>query len=266
MFTLAIDTATEVVAVGLGRREADGNEVLVVRDEAVPRAAMSRLLPLVRDVLSDVAVAVEDLDEVVVGRGPGSFTGVRIGVATAKGITHGLDIPLYGVGTLDAVAALSATEDGLVGIVGDAMRGEVYPCLFRCERGECRRLEEYTVATPEGAARVWATISDEPLRLAGSGLAKYADVFREALGERAVLTPREFWQPSGRSLLQVAWGVPPGERGEGSPGELLPIYTRLSDAEEKERRVRENEGERDVVGDGSGVPPQGVAGPTDGQS
>ena len=79
---------------------------------------------------------IAEVTEVVVGRGPGSFTGVRIGVATAKGLAQGLGVPLFGVSTLEAIAwrfaaSGTATEPAARGVVlGDAMRGEVYPALF----------------------------------------------------------------------------------------------------------------------------------------
>lgn len=181
----------------------------------------------------------------VVGRGPGSFTGVRIAVATAKGLAEGLGVPLYGTGSLDAVARRFVEHEGLLGIVGDAMRQEVYPLLFACGSGRVRRLTEYAVTTPERAAAEWAASTEAELLLAGDGLAKHAEVFAAALGPRARLAPVEEWRPGGACLLAAAFEE--RDAGDGDVGSLLPIYTRLSDAEEAERP-------------GAGVPGSGVSG------
>ena len=136
---LAFDTATESVAIGVGVRRGGSVEVLATRDFEAPRAAMSGLLPALSELLGEMSLSPGDASQVVVGRGPGSFTGVRIGVATAKGLAHGLGVPLFGVGTLDAIA-WGVPEDwsGTLAVVGDAMRGEVYPALFDFSVQEAR--------------------------------------------------------------------------------------------------------------------------------
>lgn len=256
MIVVAFDTATEALAIGLGRWDADGGEVLDARDLIAPRAANTRLLPEIEALLGDHGLSARDLGAVVVGRGPGSFTGVRIGVATAKGLAQGLGAPLFGVGTLDAVARRFAARDGLVGVVGDAMRGEVYPALFRVHGGAIERLSADEVVGPDEIANRWAADFDEPLVLAGNALRKYEAVFREALGSRALVADDSQWAPSGPSLLLEAFATC-DRAGRPHPGTLLPVYTRLSDAEEAERRK---------VAAGHGpcvVPDTGVAGPGD---
>lgn len=231
---LAFDTATAYLAIGLGRETAAGVEMLASRDEHAPRSAMSRLLPAARELLAAEGLTPAELGAVAVGRGPGSFTGVRIGVATAKGLASGLGVPLYGVGTLDAVAWGLAGNDGLVGVVGDAMRGEVYPALFRCVGGRAVRLAGDRVAWPRQAAEEFAAIG-EPVLLAGDGLAKHGEVFAAAFGERALFAEAAAWSPTGASLLRALEAS--GElAGEGDAGTVLPVYTRMSDAEENERR------------------------------
>jgi len=250
---LAFDTATEHVALAVADVTADAVHIEAQRNFSAPRAALSALLPSVRDLLSDARIDLGSLDAIAVGRGPGSFTGVRIGVASAKGLAHGLGVPLVGFGTLDAVAWRQEGYEGLVAVVGDAMRGEVYPALFRLSAGGCERLEADRVLSPTAAAKAWAARVTEPVLLAGDGLAKHADVFTGTLGERASVAPEARWTPDGRSVaLAVAHAIaPPDLRGVARrsdaeayeyahPALLLPIYTRLSDAEEAEkvRRAR----------------------------
>ncbi|MDO8964702.1 MAG: tRNA (adenosine(37)-N6)-threonylcarbamoyltransferase complex dimerization subunit type 1 TsaB [Coriobacteriia bacterium] len=233
---LAFDTATEEVAVGIGEIHADGVHLLGDANVDVPRASLTHLVPQISRLLDSLDLQIGDIDAVAVGRGPGSFTGVRIGVATAKGVAQGLGAPLYGVGTLDAIAERFAGRDGLLAVVGDAMRREVYPVLFRCGAGAVMRLTPDAVAKPAEVAARWADEIREPLLLAGNGLRKYADIFSDALGERATFAPEASWTPTGESLLLATWRAwSADELGDGKAATVLPVYTRLSDAEEDER-------------------------------
>ncbi len=196
---------------------------------------MSRLLPMTESLLAANGFTVGQVGGVIVGRGPGSFTGVRIGVATAKGLAHGLGCPLWGVSTLDAIAWAFAGDDVTLAVLGDAMRGEVYPALYRCGAGRAVRMTPERVAKPADVAGEWARL-DMPLVLAGNGLRKYAEIFSEALGENATFADEALWPPYAHGIFG-AWVAQraAGELGSGSPSDMLPVYTRLSDAEENER-------------------------------
>ena len=231
---LALDTATEVTTVGLAWR--DGEAVVPFADARVdaPRAAMSQVLPTVASLLSANSLTVRDVAEVVVGRGPGSFTGVRIGVASAKGLAHGLGVPLFAVGTLDAVAWAFRDVEALLGVVGDAMRGEVYPALFRCGDGQAVRVAPDRVAKPADVAEEWADAGERVL-VTGNGLRKYGALFAEVLGDAAEYADESLWAPTAHGLFDAyAQARRTGELGDGDPAAVLPVYTRLSDAEEAE--------------------------------
>lgn len=233
---IALDTATEAIALGVARVDACGFEMLAGGSEIAYRQANTRLLEALMEALEAAGVTIAEVEGVIVGRGPGSFTGVRIGVAAAKGIAQGLGVPLAGVGTLDAIAWQFRTRDGLVGVVGDAMRGEVYPALFRVEAGRVTRLSPDTVRFPADAAAEWQSSVHEPLVLTGNGLKKHGQVLEDALSELAELAPEELWWPDGEGLLG-AFIEAGGESlfADGDPAVVLPVYTRLSDAEEAER-------------------------------
>jgi N6-L-threonylcarbamoyladenine synthase len=224
---------------------------LVSGDQVARRASLSCLLPTVASLLNDVGREPSEIELVVAGRGPGSYTGVRIGLAAAKGLGQGLGAPVLGVGTLDAVAWGLRDHEGLVGVVGDAMRQEVYPALFEVADGAVRRLTADRVAFPADVAREWATDVEGPILLAGDGLGKHGEVFLEALGSRAVLLEADRWLPTGASVLAAAWAA--GVEATTVPGALLPVYTRLSDAEHREPGR-----------EACSVPESGVAGPDGG--
>lgn len=260
---LAFDTSTDHIALAIGDLDTPGSR-LAAADFRAPRAANTVVLLAVERLLESAGLAPVALTAVAVGRGPGSFTGVRIGAATAKGLAHGLSLPLVGFGTLDAVAYAATNAEGLVGVLGDAMRGEVYPALFRAHAGSAVRLTADRVARPAEVAAEWAELGEQIL-LTGNGVAKHESVLLEALGGRASLAADRLRTPDGDSLLAAAWAeagertvsgiarMDPAEAFEvAHPGALLPVYTRLADAEEAERLQ---------AGAVAPLPTGGVAGP-----
>ncbi len=215
-------------------------ELLSSRDHACRRRANVELVETVDAALADAGMTRADVGGYLVGRGPGSFTGVRIGISTAKGLAVGANVPLMGASTLDACAwtAWQAGTRGMLAVAADAMRGEVYPALYDLDdQGPHRLFERERVVKAAAVADEWASRTDsDSLQLTGDGLARHGALFERAgLMERAL--PRELWWPSGAGLLAAA-ASPEGLAAAGStdPGAVLPVYTRLSDAEENERR------------------------------
>ncbi len=272
-YVLAFDTANEVVAIGVGKLDAQAQAVRPVAslEVAAHRASNTQLLPRVDALLADAGIDRSDIACVCVGRGPGSFTGVRIAMATAKGVASALGVALVGVSSLDVVAwnAWSAGVRGSVAVVADAMRREVYPVRYALDDAGVARIdadrvvkaqtaadelaqsvasssdEAASAATGAGAAAVGAAAAPAaPLQITGDGLKKYADLFAAA----GVLLPEDLWAPTGAGLLsalQAAWrsgAADPFNARRHNPGFLLPVYTRLSDAEENERiRLAKND-------------------------
>ena len=215
-------------------------EVLASRDHLCRRQANVELVETIDAVLTDAGKSMADVGGFLVGRGPGSFTGVRIGISTAKGLARGANVPLMGGSTLDA-CAWSAWRSGVRGklaVAADAMRGEVYPALYEVDEDGPRRLfERERVVKTAAAAEEWAERPDaSELQLTGDGLVRYGKLFEEA-GLMGRALPRELWWPTGEGLLLAA-ASPEGLAAAGTtdPALVLPVYTRLSDAEENERK------------------------------
>ena len=229
---VALDTSTDMLACAARWRDPEsGEERIVSRDHLCRRHANVELVDTVDAVLADAGKTVGDVTAFVVGRGPGSFTGVRIGISTAKGLARGADVPLLGASTLDACAwtAWKAGERGRVGVLADAMRGEVYPALYQLdEDGVHREFDRERVVKAAVALDEWRAMPDwDDVRLTGDGLVRYDKLLAEE--EMARCLARELWWPTGEGLLMA------GGSGDGDPASVLPIYTRLSDAEENER-------------------------------
>lgn len=125
---LAIDTATPAVTAGVVRLDGEVTEVLAEQVTVDARAHAERLTPNIVGALGDAEVAVDQLDAVVVGCGPGPFTGLRVGMATAAAFGHALGVPVHGVCSLDAIAVGTTGE---VLVVTDARRREVYWARYR---------------------------------------------------------------------------------------------------------------------------------------
>jgi len=165
---------------------------------------------------------------VAVSLGPGSFTGLRIGLATAKGMAMAGQTKLIGVGTLDGLASqLFAAGESLICPVLDARKKEVYCGFYRCDQhGIPRRLGEYLVISPEAlCARI-----DGPVLFLGDGAAIYGDLFREKLGDRLKIVPASIYFPRAATIGLLAlemWR----QKEFLDPAGAEPIYIRPSEAE-----------------------------------
>ncbi len=155
-YILAFDTANEVIAIGVGELCAFARTLKLVAHAEVEarRQSNTQLIPRIDALLSECGVAREDIACVCVGRGPGSFTGVRIAMATAKGVASALEVGLVGVSSLDAVAwgVWESGARGELAVVADAMRKEVYPVRYLVDDAGAHRLEADRVVKADLAA------------------------------------------------------------------------------------------------------------------
>lgn len=216
MLVIALDTSTPSVTAGLVALDAATGpgaasaQLLAERVTVNPRAHGELLTPHLLDVLTEAGYSLADADAIVVGAGPGPFTGLRTGLVTGAGLGHALDKPVYPVCSLDGIAA-SCAADGPLLVVTDARRKEVYWAVY--DSGE--RLVGPAVARPEDVAD----------RLAEFGV-------RTATGEKADLfdvPSLETVSPSAEGLV-LATATPVLAGAEPEP--LVPLYLRRPDAQE----------------------------------
>ena len=174
---LAIDTCLAASSVAI----LDGAAVRAARSEPMTRGHQERIAVLAREVAAEAGVKFADLSRIAVTVGPGSFTGLRVGLSFAKGLATALSIPCVGVNTLEALAA-SADAKGLVAGVLDAKMGQVYLQVF--DGGKALMAPD-ALEVGVAAARLAELYSGGPVTLVGSG----APLIAEVLPDATVLTP-----------------------------------------------------------------------------
>lgn len=227
MAILAFDTATYMCSVAFKKKEA-----WFEKNHLAPQAHMEKLLPSVSSCLKKAKLNKKDIEKIVVGLGPGSFTGVRIGVATARGLAQALGVPLVGVSTLDCLALGCPDGDRIIGAVIDARRGEVYFSFYQ-PPPDFKRLVDFSVARPEDFCRQAKTYKE--IVLVGDGLATYGGLFKQKLDKLVSFAPKKFWYPKAINLIKLA------EMGLGTEKdyfEIAPIYIRQPIAEEQWKKKR----------------------------
>ncbi|GAA1196524.1 tRNA (adenosine(37)-N6)-threonylcarbamoyltransferase complex dimerization subunit type 1 TsaB [Mycolicibacterium alvei] len=204
MNILTIDTATPAVSAGVVRRAEDGTaQTLAERVTVDARAHAEQLTPNVLGAVADAGITVADLDAIVIGCGPGPFTGLRVGMASAAAFGHALGIPVHGVCSLDGIGIHT---DGDVLVVTDARRREVYWAHYR----DGVRVDGPSVNAP---ADVAAVLASSVAAVAGSP--EHAALF--ALPRLDLVYPT----PAGLVHAVADWG---------DPQPLVPLYLRRPDA------------------------------------
>ena len=230
MLILAFETTAKAGSVAL----LDENKLLGESYQNTGLTHSQTLMVMAEDLLKQCGKTVDDITAVAVAEGPGSFTGIRIGVAAAKGFAWGKNIPCYGISTLEAMAESLGIFEGYVCPVMDARRAQVYNALFYVNRGGIERVkEDRAIALSELSGELQTL--EGAIYLVGDG----SDLTYKTLsGElpNLVLPPehRKHQRATGVAIL-AAKKAAAGETGDGAA--LQPNYLRLSQAE-RERNER----------------------------
>ncbi|MBK5224822.1 MAG: tRNA (adenosine(37)-N6)-threonylcarbamoyltransferase complex dimerization subunit type 1 TsaB [Acidimicrobiia bacterium] len=223
MLILAIDTATTQVGCAIGGHEG----VLASAHSSRGKRHAETLTPAIDFIRRQARIDLSEISVVAVDLGPGLFTGLRVGIASAKAIAHALRVPMIGVNSLDLVAFPVRFTNRLIVAVLDARRGEVYYAFYRQVPGGVQRLADATVGSPDDLASEIIARGEECL-LVGDGALRYADAFAGL--SKVETCERGLAYPTATALVQLAHARALREDWV-NPWELQPIYLRAPDAE-----------------------------------
>lgn len=223
MLILGIDTATDQVGVALGSDSGLRGEIRL----GGGRRHAEQLTPSIEGLLGSSGVSIGELAAVAVGVGPGLFTGLRVGVTTAKVLAQALSVPVVPIASLDLVAYPLRFTDRTVVALLDARRGQVYHARYRPVPGGLQRVSDYAVDDPDDVvAELMATGGE--LLLAGDGALAYREELRRV--DRTEIAPSTFAWPSPATLVELACERYRLEEFVRA-AEVEPLYLRKSDAE-----------------------------------
>ena len=226
MRLLAVETSTLTGAIAL----LDGDTVVGESRLTVALTHGERLLASIDALLQGARWRLEEVDGLAVAVGPGSFTGLRIGVSTMKGLAFATGKPLVGVPTLDALAWTLPFAAYPVCPLLDARKGEVYTALYRTSGGYLERLSADRAVAPAVLAEELLRDLAGPVVLLGEGVAPFEALLGRLLGTRARFAPPGHRLPSAVSVAELGrLAHARGERVE--PAALVPLYVRRSEAE-----------------------------------
>jgi tRNA threonylcarbamoyladenosine biosynthesis protein TsaB len=220
---LGIETATQQVGCALGGLEG----VLASFHSARDRRHAETLTPAIEFLCKQARVDLKEVSVVAVDIGPGLFTGLRVGIATAKAIAQALRVPMIGLSSLDLLAFPLRHCSHVVVPVIDARRGEVFTAMYRQVPGGLQRIEPFRLTTPADLASELQARNEEYV-VVGDGAIRYRELFEDA--RHAEVGEVGFAHPSAAALVELA--QPKALREEFvQPWELKPMYLRKSDAE-----------------------------------
>lgn len=224
MKILAIDTSSRSTGVALAveGKVAASSSVVQVGGHS------ENLFAQIDGVLKAGGISRGEIAGIAVTRGPGSFTGLRVGIATAKGLAFGLGVRIVGVSSLRALASGVRGFSGVLAAAVDAKKGQVYAAAYDAD-GEAVVPER--AWEPEDFAREVAALGG-PLLLTGSGAGAYADIFRTRLGDALAIAPEDAWEIDPAMVAFLGHAEFAEGRSE-EPSMLSPVYLRRSEAEEK---------------------------------
>ena len=231
MLILAFETSAKAASVAL----LEGDKLLSESYQNTGMTHSQTLMVMAEDMLKQCGKTAKDVDAVAVAEGPGSFTGVRIGVAAAKGFAWGREIPCYGVSTLEAMAQSLGIYDGFICPVMDARRSQVYNALFEADRDEITRIREDRAISLDDLAEDVKKL-EKSVFLVGDGSILCYNTLLERVPSLVLPPEHRMHQRAVGVGIIAARQIRAGISGDAAA--LTPNYLRLSQAE-RERMERE---------------------------
>ena len=234
MRILAFETSAKAASVALLQDGALLGEYMQNSGQTHSRTIMQ----MAQNLLENCDLTAKDVDAVACAAGPGSFTGVRIGLAAAKGFAWGREIPLVGVSTLEAMAKNAAFADGVYCAAMDARRNQVYTALFRMENGSFRRLMDDSAISVEELGQKLGELDGCKYLLGDGAVLCHKHLSASVSG--LILMPEHLRMQRAAGTALLAWEQL--QQGDVLPaGEVTPNYLRLSQAERERLKKLEME-------------------------
>lgn len=240
MRVLGLDSSTRAATVAL----VDGDHLLGELFFHTGKNHSRSLIPMIDQLLAGADMSLEDIDGFAVAIGPGSFTGLRIGMATIKGLALATAKPVVGVPTLDALAANAAGNPGLIVPVLDARKNEVYAAVYRAEQGENRRLSDYMAIPPDRLVEELKVFVSQtgltPITFLGDAALVYRELWRASFPAAGRFAePTQVMPRASQVALLGSKRLAAGDND--ALDTLVPFYIRASEAEVKWARAHESE-------------------------
>ena len=233
MLILAFETSAKAASVAL----MDDKKLLGESYQNTGLTHSQTLMVMAEDLLKQCGKTVSDVTAVAVAEGPGSFTGVRIGVAAAKGFAWGGELPCYGVSTLEAMAESLGVYRGYVCPCMDARRSQVYNALFYVNHGKLERVKEDRAITLADLGEELKTLA-EPIFLVGDGSNLCYNTLKDSVSALVLPAEHRMHQRATGVAILAAKKQAAGETGDGNA--LTPNYLRLSQAERERMEKMQN--------------------------
>jgi len=228
MKVIGIDTSTMMGSIGL----IDNGRPVALFNLNIEVTYSERLLPALDILLEKSRIKIEDIDLFSISIGPGSFTGLRIGLGTVKGLSMALHKPFVGVSSLEVLAMNVPFCPYIICPVIDARKREVYTALFSYQKDSLKRLTEDLVISPVDLIKlIQEKAPSSEIILMGDGVAIYRDLFIRELGKRIFFAPPNASGPSAINVAQL--GLRKFYSGETLTPVSVPLYIRKSEAELK---------------------------------
>jgi tRNA threonylcarbamoyladenosine biosynthesis protein TsaB len=233
MLLLALETSTMTGSVALVEAPlpeggpCGGEKILAEYTVNLPGTHSERLMPAIDRILQEASLSIGNIQGIALAWGPGSFTGLRIGASTVKGLAYALRVPVVGVPTLDALAQNVRFASYPICPVLDARKKEVYAALFRGDgEGNLQKIGEDWVVSPE---KLCSRIAEKTVFL-GSGTEVYGETFKKNLGPLALFAPPELSLPRAVHIARLS--LPKFQAGRTLDiFSFTPVYVRRSEAE-----------------------------------
>lgn len=220
---LGIDSS----AISAGCALVEGDKIVAESFLNTRHTHSETLLPMISAMLKSAGAALSDVERIAISSGPGSFTGLRIGISTAKGLADAVHKPCTAVSTLEAITYNFMQIDGIICACMDARRKQVYNALFKSENGVITRLCEDRAISAEDLSKELSALDGKKI-LAGDG----AELIHAFTEEKYALAPSALRFQRGSGVCFAARNAP-----EINPDALMPIYLRLPQAE-RERQAK----------------------------